>query len=87
VIPMASAKLTSKGQITIPKPVREKLGLRTGSLVAFDPFEEYYLFKPLNEDPLDELEGFFTYTGQAHSIEEMNEAIIKKAAESFWKGG
>jgi len=82
---MAYAKLTSKGQITIPKPVREKLGLRTGSLVTFDPFEEFYLMKPLHEDPLDELEGFFAYSGQVHSVEEMNEAITRKVAETFSK--
>ena len=83
---MASAKVTSKGQITIPKPVREKLGLRTGSMVSFDPFEEFYLLRPLHTDPLDELEGFFGYTGQPHSIEEMNDAITKKATEYFCKG-
>lgn len=32
---MSEAKLTSKGQITIPKAVRERLGLRTGDRVEF----------------------------------------------------
>jgi antitoxin PrlF len=31
----ASAKLTSKGQITIPKPVREALDLREGDELVF----------------------------------------------------
>lgn len=31
----ASARLTSKGQITIPKAVRDALGLRTGDAVLF----------------------------------------------------
>jgi len=35
------------------------------------------------DDALDELEGFFAYTGQVHSVEEMNEAITKKEVESF----
>lgn len=32
---MYKAKLTSKGQITIPAPVREALGLKPGEKVAF----------------------------------------------------
>jgi AbrB family looped-hinge helix DNA binding protein len=28
--------LTSKGQVTIPQEIREKLGLRPGTLVEFD---------------------------------------------------
>lgn len=34
---MASAMLTSKGQVTIPVEVRVKLGLRPGSPIAFVP--------------------------------------------------
>ena len=36
---MHKAKLTSKGQITIPAPVRETLGLKPGEKVAFLPGE------------------------------------------------
>jgi antitoxin PrlF len=31
----AAARLTTKGQITIPKPVREALGLKEGDAVVF----------------------------------------------------
>ena len=31
------ARITSKGQVTIPAPVREQLGLRTGDEIAFEP--------------------------------------------------
>jgi len=31
------ARITSKGQITIPSAVREQLGLRTGDEVTFEP--------------------------------------------------
>ena len=32
---MDLAKVTSKGQITIPKEIREKLGLKTGDKILF----------------------------------------------------
>lgn len=31
-----TAKLTSKGQITLPKPIRQTLGVAAGGMVAFD---------------------------------------------------
>lgn len=36
---MATAVLTSKGQITIPKPVRDRLGVETGDRVEFIEME------------------------------------------------
>ncbi|MFL6202744.1 MAG: AbrB/MazE/SpoVT family DNA-binding domain-containing protein [Thermoanaerobaculia bacterium] len=32
---MAVTSVTSKGQVTIPKPVRQQLGIRQGSLIEF----------------------------------------------------
>ena len=80
---MTKAKMTSKGQITIPKAVRDKLGLKTGSLISFDPYQELFLLRPLQVDPLDELEGFFDYSGPSHTVEEMNEAVKIKATELY----
>ena len=39
-----SAKVTSKGQITIPKEVREKLSINEGDTVGFYLYENLYLF-------------------------------------------
>jgi AbrB family looped-hinge helix DNA binding protein len=39
---MELAKVTSKGQITIPRDVREKMNLKTGDKILF--FEEYGKF-------------------------------------------
>lgn len=32
---MAVARITAKGQTTIPKPIRDRLGLRVGDVVRF----------------------------------------------------
>ena len=40
-----TAKITSKGQITIPKQVRELLGADTGSVVIFEQVENHIVIK------------------------------------------
>ena len=84
---MTVAKVTSKGQITIPVSVRRKLGLSSGSFVSFSPHGEVYVLNPLHTDPLDELEGFFGSSETKHTIDEMNEAIRKQSAKAFASGG
>lgn len=36
----STAKVTSKGQITIPKKVREALGIQTGTILLFEKEDE-----------------------------------------------
>lgn len=43
---MASATITSKGQITIPAEVRARLGLRPGSRLTFVPTAGGYEIRP-----------------------------------------
>jgi len=72
---MSQATVTSKGQITIPKDVRDELGLTEGTKVDFvrvGPGE--YRLRPRNVSIMD-LAGVLKYDGPPVSIEEMNEAI------------
>ena len=39
-MPMNTAKVTSKGQVTIPKEVRELMAIETGDRLAFDLEED-----------------------------------------------
>jgi AbrB family looped-hinge helix DNA binding protein len=43
---MTSTTLTSKGQVTIPKSVRQQLGLRQGSRVAFVVEGDHAVMRP-----------------------------------------
>jgi antitoxin PrlF len=75
---MPTSTLTSKGQITLPKQVREQLGLQTGSRVDFviEPSGRVIL-KPLNSD-FRSLRGIVrSKRKRPVSIEEMNEAIAR----------
>jgi len=42
----STAKVTSKGQITIPKEVRELLGIQTGTVILFEQEEERVVIHP-----------------------------------------
>ena len=56
---MLTAKVTSKGQVTIPKEVRDKLGISQGEELQF--YEEkgvFYLKKGLKKSPFDKWSGY-----------------------------
>jgi AbrB family looped-hinge helix DNA binding protein len=42
------AKITSKGQTTIPAEIRERLGLHTGDRIAFIEMDQGFLIVPRN---------------------------------------
>jgi AbrB family looped-hinge helix DNA binding protein len=74
---MATAAVTSKGQITIPVEVRKKLGLKPGDHVRFIEGENgEYILRPKTRSIMD-LKGFVKWTGKPVTIEEMNETIAQ----------
>jgi AbrB family looped-hinge helix DNA binding protein len=78
---MATATLTSKGQITIPIEVREDLGLKAGDRVSFIKGENgEYILKAKTGSIMD-LKGIFKWTGPPFTIDEMDEAVGQHLAE------
>lgn len=76
---MASATVTSKGQVTIPVDVRIKLGLRPGSRLAFVPTAAGgYEIHPEAASVRD-LKGAVTPPLRPVSVDEMNDAIVAAA--------
>ena len=56
---MAIAKITSKGQITLPKEVRRRLGVGPGDQVEFvEENGKYVLKKIVKESPFDAYVGY-----------------------------
>ena len=43
---MAAHAVTPKGQITIPKEVRDKCGFAPGTIVSFEPGDGYVILRP-----------------------------------------
>lgn len=77
---MATATLTSKGQITIPASVRASLGLDTGSRVEFvETRKGQYAIVPANS-PVVALKGVLGKPLKPVSIEDMNRAIEEQGS-------
>lgn len=82
---MPNAKITSKGQVTIPKRVRETLCLDAGDRVQFLIREDGVVELRPQTTNLEDLYGVVDYTGEPVTVEEINRAIVKAAAKSFAK--
>jgi AbrB family looped-hinge helix DNA binding protein len=58
---MVTAKVTSKGQITIPKEVREKLGISPGEEIGFvERRGVFFIRKPMKRSPFEKWMGRLT---------------------------
>ena len=74
---MARATLTSKGQITIPKEVRERLGVEAGDRLEFVEQERgVYRVVAATRD-VRNLKGMVPKPRRAVTVEEMNAAVRK----------
>jgi AbrB family looped-hinge helix DNA binding protein len=58
-----SSKVTSKGQIVIPKKIREKYGIRPSTSVHWVEKEEGILMIPDSEDPIVAARGMLQGSG------------------------
>jgi len=54
---MYTAKVSTKGWVVIPKPLREKYGLKTGTQVQVVDYGDVLALLPLPEDPVEVLHG------------------------------
>ena len=81
---MPTATLTTKGQVTIPKEVREHLGIDTGDRLIFAIQEDGTVtVKPITRH-VRELGGLLQRQGQRPvSINEMDESIGKRMRAKF----
>jgi AbrB family looped-hinge helix DNA binding protein len=79
---MTVATMTSKGQITIPKEIRDELGLEPGTKVSFVRLGPGEVRLRVKRGSLKDLAGILKYDGPPISIEEMDEAIAEGAIAS-----
>jgi AbrB family looped-hinge helix DNA binding protein len=76
---MTTATLTSKGQVTIPKQVREFLHLHTGDRIEFVlQKNSEAMMKPVTKSVDDVFGRLHDVNQKALSVDEMNAAIAQR---------
>lgn len=83
---MAKAKVTSKGQVTIPKEIREKLHLNPGDKLLFEETKQGEIKISTPKKPIQDLRGILHRPGrEAKSVEEINKGVTKYLKEKYKK--
>lgn len=77
-----TTRLSTKGQLILPKEVRERHGWQPGTVLEVLERGDAVLIRPLEAVPettLEQIVGCAGYEGPARSLEEMEAAIEREA--------
>jgi AbrB family looped-hinge helix DNA binding protein len=80
---MLGSTITSKGQVTIPKKIREFLKVRSSDKIVFTPIEDDKVLITTMQIPASALFGMLKHRRLARpvSLKQMDSAIHKRRAE------
>ena len=76
---MVESAITSKGQTTLPKSVREALGVRPGDRVRYFVLDNEVRIIPMR--PVRLLFGAFKHDGLPATLRDMKRAVAEGACE------
>jgi AbrB family looped-hinge helix DNA binding protein len=83
---MPTTVLSSKGQVIIPKPIRDAHHWKPGQRLDVVESGEYILLKPAEPFPVTaiaDVAGCLPYKGKPKTLADMEEAIAKGVKETF----
>jgi AbrB family looped-hinge helix DNA binding protein len=81
---MPATTITSKGQVTIPKAIRDALGVGPGDRVLFVRHDDGTVVVQPETVDVRSLKGMLKrYVTRPVSVEEMNEAVAEAAADRY----
>ncbi|HEX3895885.1 MAG TPA: AbrB/MazE/SpoVT family DNA-binding domain-containing protein [Rudaea sp.] len=75
---MSTSTVTSKGQTTIPKDIRERLHVQAGDRIEFVVQDGSIVVRAANRK-ISDLRGFLPKPKKAVTLEQMDAAIRKRA--------
>lgn len=85
----STTTLSSKGQVILPRAVREARHLKAGERFAVEDRPEGILLRPLKSFPRTshkDVFGCLPYKGKAKSVVEMNAGILSEAKRRYARG-
>jgi len=81
---MPDTTVSTKGQVVIPKEIRDRLGWRPGTSLQIEERGDRVVLRQsrrARRTTVDELSGCLPYNGPPKSVEEMDEGIARGARE------
>lgn len=79
---MKSYTITTKGQVTIPAEIREKMRLIPGDKITYEDTAAGILIKPSKTDMIDDF-GFLKGHKKLVELETIRKSVRKKIAEKM----
>jgi antitoxin PrlF len=80
---IAAAKMTSKGQVTVPKEIRDFLSAKAGTVVVFEKEDDRVIIRP--HKTLKDYRGILKGRGKSRSLDDIRkiakEAVGKRVVE------
>jgi AbrB family looped-hinge helix DNA binding protein len=81
---MADTTVSTKGQVVIPKDVRDRLGWQPGTSLEIEEHGDRLVLRQarrVRRTTIDDLRGCLRYDGPPKTLEEMEEGIARGARE------
>ena len=81
---MSVTKVSTKGQVVIPKEVRDRMGWQPGTSLEIQVGRDRVVLRQIGRVPrttVEDLRGCLKYDGPPRSIEEMDEGVARGARE------
>jgi AbrB family looped-hinge helix DNA binding protein len=86
---METTRVSTKGQIVLPKSIRDELRWTTGTELVIENRPEGVVLRPAKLYPpttLDQVAGCLNYKGPRKSIRSMDKAIAKEVSRRSARG-
>lgn len=86
---MKRTQLSTKGQVILPKSVRDAKQCRPGTEFTAEVTKEGVLLRPVKPFPptrIEDVAGMLKYTGKPKTIEEMDEAVSEEVRRQYERG-